>query len=94
MRRRAAKRVTIPLSLAILLLLAGIVLASGSTPTVDWWVVGGGGGHVEASPYALDGTIGQGAVGEVSNSYELCSGFWCGAAEYRIYLPLVLRNWE
>jgi len=44
---------------------------------------------------ALDGTIGQAMVGVVSSApYELCSGFWCGtAAQYRVYLPLVLRNY-
>jgi len=80
-------------ALAALLLLAGVILANG-TPSIDRYVIGGGGGHSEATPYALDGTIGQPVVGLASgDGYELCSGFWCGAAvEYKIYLPLVLRN--
>jgi hypothetical protein len=74
--------------------LAGVVLANG-TPAIDWHVIGSGGGHAEASTYGLDGTIGQAVVGTASDTgSELCSGFWCGAAvEYKIYLPLVLRNY-
>jgi len=89
------KRVTIPLTLAALLLLTGVILANGVTPTVDWWVIGGGGRHIDATPYALDGTIGQAVVGVATDTgYELCAGFWCGAAvEYAIYLPLILRNY-
>lgn len=79
--------------LLMLILLVGGASAQGPL-TIDWFVIGGGGGHAEAAPYALDGTIGQAMVGVVSSaSYELCSGFWCGAAaQYRVYLPLVLRN--
>jgi hypothetical protein len=87
------------LALAALLLLTSVVLASG-TPSVDWWVIGGGGGHAESAPYALDGTVGQPVVGVVSDDpYELCSGFWCrgagagAGAEYKIYLPIILRNY-
>jgi hypothetical protein len=79
------------------LLLAGVALANG-TPAVDWYVIGGGGGHVESGDgvYALDGTIGQAVVGTATDTgYELCSGFWCGVAvEYRIYLPIVLKNYS
>ncbi len=90
------KRTRIFLSLVAFLLLAGVALANASVPTVDWWVIGGGGGHAEAGNYALDGTIGQALVGTASDTgYELCSGFWCGAAvKYKIYLPVVLRNFS
>ena len=39
------------------------------------------------------GTAGQPVVGSAaSGSHTLCSGFWCRTeAEYRVYLPLVLR---
>jgi hypothetical protein len=76
-----------------ILLLTGVVVANG-TPAIDWDVIGGGGGHAEASIYSLDGAIGQALVGTATDTgSELCSGFWCGASvEYRIYLPLVLRN--
>lgn len=73
-------------------LLARVALANGG-PTIDWHVIGSGGGHVQAGVYVLDGTIGQPVVGRVaSSSYNLCSGFWCGVAGHRVYLPLVLRN--
>lgn len=98
---RAMKRTALLLTLAALLLpvlsvaegLTGIALANG-TPTIDWDVIGGGGGHAEAGIYALDATIGQAVVGPATDTdFELCSGFWCRAAvEYKIYLPLVLRN--
>ncbi len=76
------------------LLLVQAVLAQAS-PAIDWRVIGGGGGHAEAGIYALDGTIGQAVVGTATDtSLELCSGFWCGAAAgYKIYLPLVMRNY-
>ena len=88
------KRLTIFLSVVAFLLLAGVALANAG-PAVDWWVIGGGGGPATAGAYALDGTVGQAVVGVAEHApYELCTGFWCGAAvEYKIYLPLVLRNY-
>ena len=83
------------LSLVLLCsLVAACVAWANGTPTISWSVIGGGGGHLEAAPYILDGTIGQPIVGQVANlPYELCAGFWCQvAAQYRVYLPLVLRN--
>jgi hypothetical protein len=87
------KRRAISLTLAAVLLLASVVLAQG-TPAIEWDVMGGGGGHVEAAPYALDGTIGQAVVGRAAESgSELYSGFWCGVtAAYSVYLPIVLRS--
>lgn len=82
------------LALAALLLLAGTVLAANGYE-ISRYVIGSGGGHAETAPYALDGTAGQPLVGVVTDaSYQLCSGFWCGpvGGEYRIYLPVVLRN--
>jgi hypothetical protein len=87
------KHRAITLALAAVLLLVSVVLAQG-TPAIDWDVMGGGGGHVEAAPYALDGTIGQAVVGRATESgSELCSGFGCGVtAAYSVYLPIVLRG--
>jgi len=72
------------------LLLTGFVLAQSA---VDWNVIGGGGGHARAGIYSLDGTIGQAIAGKISNApYELCAGFWCGAAtDYKVYLPIVIK---
>lgn len=87
------RHMTSVLNLALLLLLAGAVLANG-TPSIDWAVVGAGGRHVESAPFTLDGTLGQPVVGTAMDTgSELCSGFWCGVgAAYSIYLPLVLRD--
>jgi hypothetical protein len=91
--RQAAGKVI--LGLAALLLLSSVVLAANGE--IPRYVIGGGGGHAEASPYALDGTVGQPVVGVVSNApYQLCSGFWCegvGVVEHDVYLPLILRNY-
>jgi len=87
------KRMAMFAMMVAFLLLASVALAQG-TPTINWSVIGGGGGHAEAAPYALDGTLGQPIVGLATGpSVSLCAGYWCGAAaQYRVYLPLVLRN--
>ncbi len=90
-----AKFVT-PVLVLVLLLLVGMARAAPlAAPEVSRYVVGGGGGYAEQSPYALNGTIGQSVVGQASQTpYDLCAGFWCGVgAQYRVYLPLVLRNY-
>jgi len=76
-----------------LLLLAGTVLAGGGGPYISRYVIGGGGGHSEMGRYVMDATVGQAVVGTFGHTpYELCAGFWCGMGEYKIYLPVVLRN--
>jgi hypothetical protein len=61
---------------------------------LSWHVIGGGGGRMAGTQYTLQGTTGQPVMGPAAGSgHTLCSGFWCGVgAEYRVYLPLVLRN--
>lgn len=92
MRRRHVRTASVVVLLG--LLLAASTLAAGA-PAVDRWVIAGGGGHVEAGSYALDGTIGQAVAGSASaGTYDLCSGFWCNVGgEWRLHLPLVLRNY-
>ncbi len=72
----------------------GVVGAAGGGYDLPWSVLGGGGGSLGNGGITLDGTVGQPVVGQVSaSSYALCTGFWCGAAgEYRVYLPVVLRE--
>jgi hypothetical protein len=63
---------------------------------LTWNVIAGGGGPISSTSYAINLTIGQPVVGVAADTgYELCSGFWCGAAvvEYKIYLPVVLKNY-
>ena len=63
---------------------------------LDWFtpLTGGGGGPASSTNYAVNLTVGQSAIGaSASANYEGCLGYWCGTAvEYRVYLPLVLRN--
>jgi hypothetical protein len=89
------KKVVMLMLLLTILLLTSLVLASGSY-SINWWVIGGGGGRAENGNYSLDFTIGQPVVGVATDTgYELCSGFWCGAVvEYKIYLPIVLKNYS
>jgi len=91
------KRTALLLTLAALLLLAGRALAMYSTNyRLDWFVplTGGGGGPAGSDHYAVNFTVGQSAIGaSTSTNYRGCLGYWCGAAaQYRVYLPLVLRN--
>jgi hypothetical protein len=85
------------LALAALLLLAGAAWANGPADyTLDWWTVDGGGGTWSdaGGQYELGGTGGQpDARVWGDDDYTLTGGFWGGAAaQYRIYLPLVLKD--
>lgn len=91
------KQTAILLALALVLLLTGHALAmSSANYRLDWFVplTGGGGGPEQSANYAVNFTIGQSAIGIASSAnYGGCLGYWCGtAAEYRVYLPLVLRS--
>jgi len=81
--------------LTALLLLTSVALAQGNHD-LSWHVIAGGGGRMTSTSHTLMGTVGQPYVGTmtVGSSSALCSGFWCGAiAGYRIYLPLVMKNY-
>jgi hypothetical protein len=93
------KRTTIltTLVLVTLLLLTGATLAMESDNyALEWFtpLTSNGGGSASSANYAINFTVGQSVVGTSDGaSYDGCLGYWCGgAAEYRIYLPLVLRN--
>jgi hypothetical protein len=96
--KRLTKPVAIILLLALALLLAtAMILAQARSAGYDlaWWTVDGGGGTSSGDGYTLSGTIGQPDAGVwQGNSYTLAGGFWGGAAaQYNVYLPLVLRDW-
>ena len=82
--------------LMALLLRGGVALAqSGGGYDLTWHTVDGGGATSSTGGgYALAGTVGQPDAGALSGgSYALAGGFWGGGVvEYRIYLPLVLRQ--
>ena len=68
---------------------------SGGDYDLTWSTVDGGGATFSTGgDYTLGGTIGQPDAGvTIGGDYTLDGGFWGGAAlQYRIYLPLVLRN--
>ena len=80
------------------LLLSGVALAMRST---NYWLdrytplTGGGGGPASSTNYAGNFTVGQSGIGASSSTnYQACLGYWCGLAEYRVFLPLVLRNYS
>ncbi|MCX7681925.1 MAG: hypothetical protein N2508_08190 [Anaerolineae bacterium] len=95
-----SKRTVIVLAYLVVfaLLLAGRVLAmSSANYKLEWFtpLTGGGGGPAQSTNYAVNFTVGQSAIGAglTSTNYRACLGYWCGAGgEYRVYLPLVLRN--
>lgn len=66
---------------------------SGGGYDLTWSTVDGGGYMFSTGGgYSLGGTIGQPDAGAMSGgNYALVGGFWA-LPEYRIYLPVVLRN--
>ena len=83
------------LALLALVAISSAVLAQVSANhDLSWHVIAGGGGRMESGSHTLAGTAGQPAIGLMAGAgHTLCSGFWCGVeAEYRVYLPLVLRG--
>jgi hypothetical protein len=86
------RKTSILIALIALPLIAATTLAPNAI-TMQKHVIGGGGGHSEVDNFVLNGTIGQAVVGTVSNTpYDLCAGFWCGMGRYKVYLPLILRQ--
>ena len=92
------KRRAFALSTVLLcgLLVAGVAWASASYD-LNWWTVDGGGQTFSSGGgYVLGGTVGQPDPGLLTGGgYALSGGFWGSGAEgitYRIYLPLVLRD--
>jgi hypothetical protein len=86
---------------ALTLLLIGVAMVyaqTGNGYDLTWNTVDGG-GHTFSTggDYILGGTVGQPDAGLMTGGeYTLSGGFWHGgvaAAEYRIYLPLILRNY-
>jgi len=90
------RQVTLILTLAVVLLLVGSVMAMESANyRLEWFTPAtGSGGKASSTNYAALFTVGQSVSGASSStSYEGCLGYWCATAtEYRVYLPLVLRN--
>ena len=93
------KRSLLGMVLLLGLTLTGVALAQtgGAGYDLTWWTVDGGGYTFSTGGnYTLGGTIGQPDAGPVlaGDRYALAGGFWGGgaAAQYRLHLPLVLRQ--
>lgn len=96
MKHFTTTRRTTVLGTIVLLLAVSTVLAR-SGYDLSWWTVDGGGGTASGGPYTLAGTVGQPDAGTLTGGvYTLRGGFWGGGAvtvEYKVYLPVVLRNY-
>ena len=70
-------------------------MQAGSGYELSWYTIDGGGAMFSAGgSYSLGGTIGQPDAGVLNGgTYQLAGGFWGGAAaNYNVYLPLVLKG--
>jgi hypothetical protein len=94
-KRQVIPKVSAVLSILIMLLLSVTVTLAQGSYDLSWHVIAGGGGQMQSASHTLMSTIGQPVVGTMqSSNHNLCSGFWCRTiAEYRIYLPLVVKNY-
>lgn len=81
-KARGPCKASIPMALAVLLLLVGVVALaqSGGGYDLGWWTVEGGGASFSAEgAYTLGGTVGQIDAGTLSEGfYTLQGGFWGG----------------
>lgn len=96
MKMIAKSAIFLALVTIVLLVASGVQAQTGGGYDLTWWTVDGGGGRVSGGGYVLMGTAGQPDAGSAltGGGYGLVGGFWpgAGAAQYKIYLPLVLRN--
>jgi len=49
---------------------------SSANYALNWSVVGSGGGEMTSASYAMQGTVGQTAIGAASDGYRLEAGYW------------------
>ena len=79
--------------------LASVAFAGGMISDhygVPWDARYGGGGLSSSDNYAINGTVGQAAIGWIdSPNYGVGAGYWVGAGVgYEIYLPLVMKGFS
>jgi len=96
MTRTQANRVALMVILALLMLsLPHAHAQSGGGYDLTWNTIDCGGGSCEGGGYTLVGTLGQpdASTAMSGSGYILVGGFWGGAAaQYKIYVPLVLKS--
>ncbi len=80
--------------LCSLLLVAQAMAMSSTNYRLDWFVpLSGTGGSSSSTNYAVNFTVGQTAIGSsTSSTYKGCLGYWCGLIDWRLFLPLILKN--
>lgn len=83
---------------AFLVLLAlswPVVAQIGDGYDLTWSTIDGGGAMFSTGGgYSLGGTIGQPDAGLLSGGgYTLAGGFWGGGGFYRIFLPIIAREY-
>jgi hypothetical protein len=91
---RRLKRVVL-VTVLLLMMASPAHAQSGGGYDLTWSTVDSGGGMSINAGYTLHGSIGQPDAGVAlgGGGYTLVGGFWGGAAaQYRIYLPVILRN--
>ena len=94
-----SKRKIIPLAVALfcsLLVTGGVLAMFSANYRLDWLIPlsGGGGGPASSANYAVDFSVGQSAINtSTSPNYAVGLGYWYGIwAQFKIYLPAILRN--
>src|SRR5512137_1313244 len=98
MMKHKTTRLILAMALALVTVTSGVALVGAQTGggyDLTWSTIDGGGYMFSTGGgYSLGGTMGQPDAGVMSGGgYTLAGGFWGGAvAEYKIYLPLVLRS--
>ena len=88
-------RLDVGLGVCLVVLVASGVVAQGGYD-LSWWTADTGGATFSTGPgYSLGATAGQPDAGVMSGpGYRLDGGFWSGGVvTYRVYLPLVMRNY-
>ena len=80
--------------LLVALLLVNMASAQSSAHYgLAWYVLAGGGGRAASTHYAMNGTVGQAAVGlSDGTEYGIASGYWQNWPAYVVFLPLILKG--
>jgi len=98
MIRNGKLKWAVVLSLVVCLAVIGVAWAQASGFAVNWRVVASGGGEMASAGHAINGTLGQFAIGPAQGAdHAVGSGYWygigveAGPEEHQVYLPLLAR---
>ena len=78
----------------VALLIVNIAGAQSSANySLSWYVLAGGGERTASTHYAMNGTVGQSAVGLSDDTlYGISSGYWQNWSDHVVFLPLILKG--